>query len=89
VKEGLSAIFTVKISVYSLPFVIEIQVFSDHQQFLSTQNTTLQPLHVQIYSIPLHVSVNHFDLHQAEKEYKYKRKNAIDASFLKPSIKMH
>ena len=48
-KEGLSAIFTVKISVYSLPFVIEIQVFSDHQQFLSTQNTTLQPLHVQIY----------------------------------------
>jgi hypothetical protein len=83
VKEGLSAIFPVQIGLHSLPFVIEIQVFPD-QQFLSTQNTTLQPLHVQIDSIPLHVSVNHFDLHQAETEYKHKRKYAIRASSLKP-----
>jgi hypothetical protein len=83
VKECLSAIFPAQISLHSLPFVKEIQVFPDHQQFLSTQNTTLQPLHVHTYSIPLEVSVSPFDIHQAETEYKYKRKDAIEASSLK------
>lgn len=29
-----------------------------HQQYQSTPNTTFEPLHVQIYSIPLHASVS-------------------------------
>jgi len=35
-------------------------------------------LHIQIYSTPLHFSVNYYDYHQAGTKYKYERKNATD-----------
>jgi hypothetical protein len=49
-------------------------VQSNHQQYKSTQNTTPSPWHVQIYSIPLHVSVSHFGHHHAETNTRTKWK---------------
>jgi len=38
-------------------------------------------LYIQIYSIPVHVSVSYFDHHQAETKCKYKRKIAVEKAF--------
>jgi hypothetical protein len=45
-----------------------------------TQHNTLT-LHIQIYSIPPHVLVNHFDHCKAQPKHKYKRKNAKEEAF--------
>ena len=61
-----------------------------HQQSSPRKNTTFQPLHVRIYSILLHISVNHGDRLQAATKCRHKAKML----YRKPplysrSIKMH
>jgi len=51
------------------------------QQSNSHKNTTPKPLHVQIYSIPQHVSVNYSDHHQEQTKCRYARKTATEEAF--------
>ena len=56
-----------------------------YQESNPHKNTTFQPLRFQIYSVPLHISVNHGDRLQVATKCKHKRINAIEkASALQP-----